>query len=184
MFFRIVIPNYNNQDYIKQCLESILNQTFQDFKILIVDDMSTDESPRIIREMMSYYPDKIIMLSPGKKLYDGGCRNFGIDYSGIRSKYTLAIDGDDYLNYDGALNDIYNSIVNNDNPDVVCFDGYMLKDGKLLEIPSRQMIDLDDVNGCDPANHWLCAAKSPLFSHYSDGFGCDLIHQYKLLDVV
>lgn len=99
--------------------------------------MSTDESPRTIREMMSYYPDKIIMLSPGKKLYDGGCRNFGIDYFGIRSKYTLTIDGDDYLNYDGALNDIYNSIVNNDNPDAVCFDGYMLKDGKLLEIPSR-----------------------------------------------
>ena len=41
-FFKVIIPNYNSEKFIKKCLDSILNQTFKDFEVVIVDDMSTD----------------------------------------------------------------------------------------------------------------------------------------------
>lgn len=44
-FFKIVVPNYNNFSCINKCLDSILNQTFQDWFCVVVDDLSTDESP-------------------------------------------------------------------------------------------------------------------------------------------
>lgn len=53
MKLSVIIPNYNNQKYIKECLDSILNQTFQDFEIVIVDDCSTDNSVDIIKRYIS-----------------------------------------------------------------------------------------------------------------------------------
>ena len=38
VFFKIILPVYNSMAYIKQCLDSIVNQTFQDYKLIIVDD--------------------------------------------------------------------------------------------------------------------------------------------------
>ena len=60
VFFKIVIPNYNNMAYIKKCLDSILDQTFQDFKIVIVDDLSTDLSDKFCEMYAEKYPNKII----------------------------------------------------------------------------------------------------------------------------
>ena len=53
-FFKVIIPNYNSEKYIEKCIDSILSQTFKDFEIVIVDDVSTDNSVEIIKK---YYPD-------------------------------------------------------------------------------------------------------------------------------
>lgn len=50
MFFRIIIPNYNNGAFLRQCIDSVLNQSFKDFEIILVDDVSTDNSREIIKE--------------------------------------------------------------------------------------------------------------------------------------
>jgi len=50
--FSILIANYNNGKYFRDCWESILNQTYQDFEVIIVDDCSTDDSVRIINEII------------------------------------------------------------------------------------------------------------------------------------
>ena len=50
MFFKIVIPNYNSEEYIEKCLSSIEEQTFKDFSIIIIDDSSTDNSLEIIKK--------------------------------------------------------------------------------------------------------------------------------------
>ena len=44
MIFSILIAHYNNWDYFQECYQSINNQTFKDFEIIIVDDCSTDDS--------------------------------------------------------------------------------------------------------------------------------------------
>ena len=44
----IIIPMYNSEKYIGECLDSILNQTFQDFEVIVVDDCSTDNSCTIV----------------------------------------------------------------------------------------------------------------------------------------
>ena len=50
MFFRIIIPNYNNGAFLRQCIDSVLNQSFKDFEIILVDDVSKDNSREIIQE--------------------------------------------------------------------------------------------------------------------------------------
>ena len=47
----IIVPLYNKDQYIKRCLLSILNQTYNDFEIIIINDGSTDNSEQIVREL-------------------------------------------------------------------------------------------------------------------------------------
>ena len=108
VFFKIIIPNYNNMPYIKKCLDSILEQTFQDFKIIIVDDMSTDLSDKFCEMYARKYPDKIVFIKSTQKKYAGGCRNIGINYS-LLCDYYFFIDGDDYLYSNNVLNILKNA---------------------------------------------------------------------------
>ena len=102
VFFKIVIPNYNNMPYIQQCLDSVLRQTFQDFKIILIDDQSTDMSYEFAKMYERKYPDKLIVLKAPEKKMAGGCRNMGIDWP-LECEYYYFLDSDDYLNGNGAL---------------------------------------------------------------------------------
>ncbi|WP_295543918.1 glycosyltransferase [uncultured Thiohalocapsa sp.] len=59
----VVVPNYNHAPFLKQRLDSILAQTFQDYELLILDDASTDGSLEIIREFQSYHPDTRVLIN-------------------------------------------------------------------------------------------------------------------------
>ena len=48
MRFSVIIPNYNSEKWIKKLLDSIYEQTYDDYEVIIVDDMSTDRSPELI----------------------------------------------------------------------------------------------------------------------------------------
>lgn len=109
VFFKIIIPNYNNMPYIKKCLDSILEQTFQDFKIIIVDDLSTDLSDKFCEMYARKYPNKIVYKQLSKKGYAGAARNYGLDYP-IKSKYILFVDSDDWLYDVNVLKKIYDKI--------------------------------------------------------------------------
>ena len=61
-FFRIIIPNYNNYNYLKRCLDSIVSQTFDDFICIIVDDMSTDKSIELINIYQKRYPKNVKLI--------------------------------------------------------------------------------------------------------------------------
>lgn len=143
VFFKIIIPNYNNMPYIKQCLDSILNQTFQDFKIIIVDDLSTDMSDKFCEMYARKYPKKIHFIQVTEKRYAGGCRNIGIDFQ-LSSQYTLFVDGDDYLTNANSLMTIYKSIVSS-MPDVLLFNWCQDRNGK---IERRQTYKFEDFTEC------------------------------------
>ena len=51
----IVIPMYNAEKYIGECLDSVLAQTFTDYEVIVVDDCSTDNSPAIVKNYMSKF---------------------------------------------------------------------------------------------------------------------------------
>lgn len=106
-FFRIIIPNYNNKPYISRCLDSILEQSFQDFHIIVVDDLSTDGSDRICEEYMNKFPEKVTLIRADKKGHEGGCRNIGMEYANVSSDYTYFVDGDDELYGSDALKLMY-----------------------------------------------------------------------------
>lgn len=85
----VVIPLYNKEAYIKRALESILDQSAQDFEIIVVDDGSTDEGVRVIKE----FRDSRIVIVQQKNLGVSAARNRGI----LESKYELIafLDADD-----------------------------------------------------------------------------------------
>lgn len=92
--FSIIIPNYNSEKWIAKLLESILNQTYKDYEIIIVDDMSTDNSIEIAKNIIgNKRPCKIIQLK--EKRYNGGTRNVGI--GNATGDYIMFLDCDDWL---------------------------------------------------------------------------------------
>lgn len=56
--FSIIIPNYNKEPYIKECLDSVFKQNFKDYEVIFIDDASTDNSLDIIKN----YPVKILKI--------------------------------------------------------------------------------------------------------------------------
>lgn len=117
VFFKIVVPNYNNMPYVKKCLDSILEQTFKDFIVIVVDDLSTDGSDRFAKAYSRKFNSKIIFIKAKTKLYAGGCRNIGIDCN-INSKYTMFIDSDDWLYSKTSLADIHDLAMKT-NPKII-----------------------------------------------------------------
>ena len=102
----VIIPLYNAEKYIAQCLGSILNQTFQDFEVIVVDDCSTDNSVAIVEKMAEKSNGKITLVKSRKN--SGGSavpRNIGLGLS--RGKYILFIDNDDMI-VNNALEMLYN----------------------------------------------------------------------------
>ena len=54
-----IIPIYNAEKYIRTCLDSVLTQSFQDFRIIVIDDKSTDKSLQILKAYAEAYPKKV-----------------------------------------------------------------------------------------------------------------------------
>ena len=100
--YAIIVPNYNNdhgeyqgKTFLQNCIESILNQTYKDFKLIIIDDCSSDTSIDTIR---SYKDDRIILIQNTRKRYNGGSRNAGIEYAlkNLEFDYFCFLDSDDW----------------------------------------------------------------------------------------
>lgn len=93
----VVIPVYNSEKYIARCIDSMINQTYQDFEIQIINDGSKDKSQEIIDSYTKKYPDKIISIEQENKGV-AKTRNEAIKRS--KSKYIMFLDNDDYLDKD------------------------------------------------------------------------------------
>lgn len=89
----IVIPNYNNEDYIEQCVESAVNQSYPYKKIIIVDDCSTDHSREIIKKLSAMY-DIVSYVFLAKNQGVSNARNTGL--ANVNTEYVTFIDSDDY----------------------------------------------------------------------------------------
>ena len=99
----IIIPVYNCQDYIEQCLESVLDQTIKEIEIICVDDGSTDNSVSIIQEFV--YKDNRIILLHQKNQGSGSARNRGVQSA--KGKYISFLDADDFFLDADALEKMY-----------------------------------------------------------------------------
>ena len=110
----IIIPNYNYEHTIEKCLDSILKQTYKNYEIIFVDDMSTDNSVAIATKMLKGQ-HKVIQLK--QKRYNGGARNEAYLYLSDDVDYVYYIDSDDWLYDDSALEKINNNLQT--KPDVL-----------------------------------------------------------------
>jgi len=88
----VVMPVYNTEKYVAEAIESILNQTFKDFEFIIVDDGSTDNSLKIIKEYAKK-DKRIRVIVNEKNMNNSASRNKGIKLA--RGKYIVTQDSDD-----------------------------------------------------------------------------------------
>lgn len=111
----IVIPIYNAEKYLSQCLNSVLAQNYENIEILCVDDGSTDYSSEIVNSFIKY--DSRIVYIKKNHTNAGETRNLGIDY--CTGEYIMFLDSDDYIE-SGIIQSCY-TIAEKDNSDIVVF---------------------------------------------------------------
>lgn len=101
----VIIPNYNGSKYIDKCIHSVINQTYKNIEIIIIDDGSIDDSWKKIIDIKNKRPN-IVAISQSN-LNAAIARNKGIDIA--TGKYVLFLDSDDTL-FVNAISDLVNNI--------------------------------------------------------------------------
>lgn len=122
----IIIPVYNKKGYVEQTVKSVLNQTFSDFEVLLIDDGSTDGSD-VLCDMMARKDERIKVLHTANHGV-GAARNLGIKKA--KGKYISFIDADDYIEKT-FLEKLYKAIVKNNAGMATC-DYYEIRNTRRI----------------------------------------------------
>ena len=115
----VIVPVYNTEKYLEKCLNSIMNQSFKDIEIIIINDCSTDNSLKVIKKFLSL-DQRIILIDKEKNEGLSAARNSGIEKA--KGEYILHIDGDDWIEK-RYIEDIYMCAKKN-RADIVITDFY------------------------------------------------------------
>jgi glycosyltransferase involved in cell wall biosynthesis len=174
-FFSIIIPTYNRANYIQRAISCVLDQTFGDFEIIVVDDGSTDNTSDIIKLNKDSRVHYFYKVNEER----GIARNYGLTRS--TGKYVSFLDSDDLL-YTNHLQVIYDSIQQLKNPEVLHSD-YEFRDesGNVLsrgvELPpllNNHLLENSAVGVLGVFIRRDIAGKHPFIPHRSAIVGEDL----------
>ncbi len=166
----VYITNYNYGKYLQQAIESVLNQTFQDFEVIIIDDGSTDNSKQIIESYSDHEKVKIIFQ-----------KNKGLNITNnialrvANGKYIMRLDADDYLD-SNALLVMSNMLENNPELGLVYPDYYLVDaEGNIMNVRKR-MAMTKEVSLPDQPAHGACTLIRTDFlkkiGGYDEEFSC------------
>lgn len=127
MRFSILIPVYNVEEYLEECIESVLKQEVDDYEIVLIDDGSTDRSGQICDEYKEKYPEIFTVVH---KENEGllMARRDALKLS--KGEYILFLDSDDYYE-EGALKAI-GEVIDSDAPDIILFNVALVSDGEYI----------------------------------------------------
>ena len=155
----VIVPVYNVEEYLKECLDSIINQTLEEIEIICIDDCSTDSSYNILEEYAKK-DNRIILLENKENMGVGYNRNIGIKKA--QGEYISFIDSDDYISKDFLYN-LYNTAKKYDSDIVNTLNIYRCVDNKINqfyysfnEIEFKSTVCLDDIE-----NSSSCKAITP-----------------------
>lgn len=181
----IIIPVYNTSLYLTRCLNSVLNQTYKNIEIIVIDDGSTDDSLQIIKKF-SKVNSNIKVISQ-KNCGQSYARNAGLELA--NGKYIMFVDSDDYVNKD-FCKVAYNSI-NNNHAEIAIFDIYRGNDNSFQKVTfnlnngqiSKEEALSTTINASFAVNKIYKASlfkniKYPVNKQYEDIFTT-----YKLIDI-
>lgn len=129
----VIVPVYNVENYIRKCLESLVEQTLEEIEIIIVNDGTKDNSMSIIKEFADKYPQKIVILEKE----NGGlsdARNYAIPHA--KGEYIAFLDSDDYIEKN-MYQDMY-EIAKKEKSDMVECDFYW-------EYPHKTKTDIGQI---------------------------------------
>lgn len=138
----IIIPAYNVENYIKECIDSVLNQNLKDYEIIIVNDGSTDKTAEIIEVYKNIENIKVINQ---KNMGLSAARNEGL--KNAIGKYILFLDSDDFIEKD-AISECINYIKEK-KLDILAFNYWNYFNEKNIYLEKRLKIEKEIFSGLD-----------------------------------
>lgn len=117
MKFSIIVPIYKVEEFLAKCIDSILGQTYDDFELILVDDGSPDNCPKICDEYAKKDSRIKVIHKENAGLVEA--RNTGLLVS--KGEYICYVDGDDWIS-EKLLQTVYNKALKKNNPDMVIFN--------------------------------------------------------------
>lgn len=168
----VIIPIHNAEKYLRECINSIIEQTYKNLEIILVDDDSTDQSGAICDDYRSY--DSRIRVIHKKESAEGGAgaRNHGINVSTGALLYFM--DSDDYVEKD-MLRQMYDKLCEENSQCVVCSFHYIGEDCKELPWRTPQLTNYSVMTGHD-------AAKTFLTTMDIEGFSWNKLFRREIFD--
>lgn len=141
MKFSIIVPIYNVEKYLEECINSLLKQKNNNYEIILVDDGSFDNSPKICDDYAQNYANIKVIHKENGGLSDA--RNTGINLA--KGDYLIFIDSDDYICDENFLNDVSN-LIDKDDCDVIVYGNKKIfEDNKVIEKNFYRKIDNEDI---------------------------------------
>ncbi len=134
--FSVIVPIYNVENYLTECIESILSQTFSDFEIILVDDGSPDKSGEICDKYASFHSNINVIHKENGGLSDA--RNAGINAA--QGEFLVFIDSDDFFDDDKFLEKL-DKIIAKKDAEIVIYSMKHFKNNDRNYIPSRVIFD-------------------------------------------
>ena len=123
-FFSVVIPTYNCADFLKRALTSVFVQTYQNFEIIVIDNSSTDNTQKVLKNFSN---QKLKVIRVNNKGIIGYSRNKGIDSA--RGEWIAFLDSDDVWKPE-KLEKVRDAIKHNKNVILFCHDEWYVVNGK------------------------------------------------------
>lgn len=120
----VIVPVYNVEKYLSRCLESLVNQSYDNIEIIVVDDGSTDNSPQIIKKFLNKNDNMRVITQVNQGV--SVARNTGL--KNAKGKYIMFTDGDDYVDKDFCLA-AYTSLMAN-HSEIVIFNIHVVNNEK------------------------------------------------------
>ena len=166
----IIIPMYNTEKYIQQCLESLLNQNFQQYEVIIIDDCSADKSTKIVEKMAPKFNSLQLIKRSKNSAAPGILRNIGIGLA--KGKYLLFMDSDDVITKT-ALEELYRA-AEDSQADVIHEEKFLITKDRSEELTNKtQLIPISwerkDENGFVTKNTTISEDMSDRLQRYSQG---------------
>lgn len=112
----VIIPVYNCEEFLEECIGSLLKQTFSDFEIIVVDNKSTDDSVYMVEDFMKI-SSKISLIKSDENLKQGIARNIGVEHA--KGEYIMFVDGDDKVSPE-FIEKMYNKITKDEADMTIC----------------------------------------------------------------
>ena len=153
MKISFIVPVYNVKDYIEDCLNSLINQTYKNIEIIIIDDGSTDGSEDICDKYCKKYEYITVIHKKNGGL--SSARNEGLKY--VNGEYIVFVDSDDFVST--ILCERLIDIIRIENPDLIQYDFFKFLDGE--EIKFTNDIGLTNNN-----NYYTLEGIENIYNHY------------------
>lgn len=181
----IIIPVYNVEPYLRQCLDSILNQSCNDWEAILVDDGSTDGSGTICDEYASH--NSRIKVFHKENGGVSTARNTGLNIA--NGEWIWFVDGDDWIEKN-AISILYNCIVQNTSTDIIYFGLNQVGENKIWKSSATDILNMSKENflrSVQCNTHQAILYKHSIIKSHNIFFSVgmkmaeDLEYQYKYL---